>query len=98
MKNMFSFLTLTVAFVLVASLGIAQEAVETVTTVAPAAEDQGIFSWFTSNWMEVAGIFAAFVLVFDRIAKLTPTESDNKIVTLLYKVFAILGLKVPDIK
>lgn len=40
----------------------------------------------------------AFVIFFDRIAKLTPTESDNKIVRVLYKVFAILGLKVPDVK
>lgn len=45
-----------------------------------------------------AGVAAAFVLFFDRLAKLTPTESDNKIVAYAYKVFAVLGLKVPDIK
>lgn len=50
------------------------------------------------NWTEIAGVVAAFVLFFDRLAKLTPTESDNKIVAVFYKVFAVLGVKVPDIK
>lgn len=50
------------------------------------------------NWTELLGALAAFVLFFDRLAKLTPTESDNKLVATLYKVFAILGLKVPDVK
>ena len=54
--------------------------------------------WLTNNYSEIAGVAAAFVLFFDRLAKLTPTESDNKIVALAHKVFAILGLKVPDIK
>ena len=58
-----------------------------------------ILNWFsTANWAEILGATAAFVLGFDRLAKLTPTESDNAIVAVLYKVFAILGVKVPDIK
>lgn len=47
---------------------------------------------------EYIAVATALVLLFDRIAKLTPTESDNKIVAYAYKIFAILGLKVPDIK
>lgn len=54
--------------------------------------------WFLSNYGEIAGTFAALILFFDRLAKLTPTDSDNKIVAMLYKLFAILGLKVPDVK
>ena len=47
---------------------------------------------------EYLGAAAAFILFFDRLAKLTPTDKDNKIVAYAYKLFAILGLKVPDIK
>lgn len=58
-----------------------------------------LVSWFTTaNWAEILGAAAAFMLFFDRLAKLTPTDSDNAIVATLYKVFAVLGLKVPDIK
>ncbi|WP_156434079.1 hypothetical protein [Bradyrhizobium retamae] len=59
----------------------------------------GIMSWFsTANWAEIMGAAAAFMLFFDRLAKLTPTESDNAIVAMLQKVFAVLGVKVPDVK
>jgi len=50
------------------------------------------------NWAEITGVVVAAVLVFEKIAKLTPTNSDNKIVAMLYKIFAVLGLKVPDNK
>jgi hypothetical protein len=50
------------------------------------------------NYGEYAGVAVAFVVFFDRLAKLTPTESDNKIVSYAYKVFAVLGLKVQDRK
>ncbi len=53
--------------------------------------------WLTSNYGEILGTLAAFVLFFDRLAKLTPTDSDNKIVLFFYKLFAVLGVKVPDI-
>lgn len=54
------------------------------------------------SWPEIAGIAALWIIGFDRLAKITPTEVDNKIaakmLTVLYSVFAVLGLKVPDIK
>jgi hypothetical protein len=53
---------------------------------------------FVTQYGEYLGAAAAFVLFFDRVAKLTPTKSDNKIVEYAYKLFAILGVKVPDIK
>lgn len=55
-------------------------------------------SLFNANWTEIMGVIAAFVLFFDRLAKLTPTESDNNLVRSLYKIFAVLGVKVPDVK
>ena len=54
--------------------------------------------YVTTNWVELTGALALFILFFDRIAKLTPTEADNKIVRYAYKIFAVLGIKVPDIK
>ncbi len=57
--------------------------------------------YIVNNYGEILGTIAAFVLVCDRIAKLTPTEADNKIVEkvlkVVYSIFAIAGLKVPDI-
>lgn len=49
-----------------------------------------------TDWAAVAGIAAAFVLAFDRLAKITPTETDNKIVGWAYKVFKLLGVKIKD--
>jgi hypothetical protein len=58
-----------------------------------------IMEWFSAaNWGDILGATAAFMLFFDRLAKLTPTDSDNAIVATLYKVFAVLGVKVPDVK
>lgn len=54
--------------------------------------------WFISNYGDAAGALAALVLFFDRLAKLTPTDSDNKVVTMAYRIFAVLGLKFPDVR
>ena len=57
--------------------------------------------YIINNYGEILGTVAAFVLICDRIAKLTPTEADNKVVErvlkTVYSIFAILGLKVPDV-
>jgi hypothetical protein len=45
---------------------------------------------------EWVGVLVAFLVAFDRLAKLTPTLKDDGTVTLLYRIFAILGVKVPD--
>jgi len=66
--------------------------------VADVDAEPSIIGWLTGNYGALAGIVVAFVLLFDRIAKLTPTDADNKIVRMAYKLFAVLGLKVPDIK
>lgn len=51
-----------------------------------------------TNFGAYAGAAALFVLFFDRLSKLTPTDSDDKIVAMLYRVFTILGVRVPDVK
>lgn len=53
-------------------------------------------AWIMENWTEIAGVAAAFILMFDRLSKLTPTESDDKIVKNMYKLFYILGFRVRD--
>ena len=54
------------------------------------------------NYGAYLGVLAAFVLAFDRLAKLTPTTVDDKIAgtatSVLYKIFSVLGLKVEDNK
>ena len=52
--------------------------------------------WLTANWVEVAAAASAFVLFFDRVAKMTPTKRDDEVVSKLYRLFAVLGVKVPD--
>lgn len=53
---------------------------------------------FLGSWGAYAGVAALFVLFFDRLSKLTPTTSDDKIVQILYRIFTILGVRVPDVK
>ena len=58
-----------------------------------------LISWIPSmNWTEWMGVAAAFVLFFDRLAKLTPTTKDDSIVNWIYKIFAVLGAKVPELE
>jgi hypothetical protein len=51
---------------------------------------------FMTDYADYIAVAVGFVIFFDRLAKITPTESDNKIVAYAYKLFAILGLKVKD--
>ncbi len=52
--------------------------------------------YIIENWVEIAAAASALVLFFDRLAKLTPTKRDDKAVSKIYRLFAVLGLKVPD--
>ncbi len=49
-----------------------------------------------NNWEVWAGIIAAAVILFERIAKITPTETDNKVLKTIYKVASVLGINVKD--
>lgn len=58
----------------------------------------GWFDQITNNWGEILGTVAFGILFFDRLAKLTPTTKDDAIVNWVYKIFAILGVKVPELE
>ena len=57
-----------------------------------------MIEYVTENWVALGVIVLAGITLFERIALLTPTTSDNKVVEYLYKVAAILGFKVEDNK
>ena len=60
-----------------------------------------ITDWFSSaaqNYGAYVGLATGIILVFDRLAKLTPTTKDDSIVNWIYKIFAILGVKVPELE
>lgn len=50
------------------------------------------------NWLEWSGVIATAILFFDRLSKLTPSNTDNMIVEWLYKIFTILGVRVPELE
>ena len=38
----------------------------------------------------------ALVVAAEKIAKITPTNADNKAIAYIYKIFASIGIKVED--
>lgn len=58
-----------------------------------------VMSWFGSqSWTEIAGVIALWLVAFDKLAKLTPTTKDDSVLNWIYKIFAVLGVKVPDLE
>lgn len=57
-----------------------------------------MIEFITEHFAELAGIIALVIVIAERIAKLTPTESDNKIVQAIRKTAKALGLDFPDVK
>lgn len=57
---------------------------------------QTVTAYVTAHGAEFAGLAAAFIIFFDRLSKLTPTNSDNAVVEALQKVFAFFGVRVTD--
>ena len=49
-----------------------------------------------NNLMDISGVIALAIIMFQRIAKLTPNETDNKIVEYVRKIASVFGLKVED--
>lgn len=100
-------LTLTMLVVVAAALtlapefALAQEAATAVATVAAVGDsgltcDGGFMCVVAAKYGAYLGVIAAAVILFDRIAKLTPTTKDDGAVSAIYRFFAILGLKVGD--
>lgn len=58
-----------------------------------------VLGWFAkTSWTELAAIASIWILAFDRLAKLTPTTKDDSVLNWVYKIFAILGVKVPELE
>ena len=59
---------------------------------------QPILDWFTgSNWMEMAGVAALWLVAFERLAELTSNTWDNKAVAWVKNIFSVLGGKLPTV-
>jgi hypothetical protein len=50
------------------------------------------------NWTEIAVIVGIIIALADRIARLTPTKSDDAVLKIVYRLAAMLSVKVPDIE
>jgi hypothetical protein len=98
MKKIFIALMLAVLVCVGVNPAFAQEAATAVASLTGIGFIDSIATWVINN----PGAVALVMLCSDRVAKLTPTEWDNKtlkvIFGLFYKGFAIIGAKVPDIE
>lgn len=53
-------------------------------------------NWFTQNWVEIVAVVGLVITVAGRIAQLTPTDVDNKIVDKIASFLAVIGLTKRD--
>ena len=51
---------------------------------------------FLIDYAPYIAAVTALVVFAEKIAKITPTKTDDKIVGYVYKLFAVLGLKLDD--
>jgi len=50
----------------------------------------------TNNWEWLAGTAALVMVLAERIVRLTPTKTDDKVVNIVRKAFAVIGLLPKD--
>lgn len=55
-----------------------------------------MIQFVSDHWVEIVAAAGAFIFFADRVARLTPTKSDDKVVAALYKLASILSIRVPD--
>lgn len=55
-----------------------------------------MIQYITDHWMEITLAAGAVIFAFDRVARLTPTKTDDKVVATLYRLASILSIRVPD--
>lgn len=55
-----------------------------------------MFEFVQNHWLEISGIVALVILLGERVARLTPTETDNKIFQALRKLAQVVSIDVPD--
>lgn len=55
-----------------------------------------MFEFVQTHWVEIGGIAALVILLGERVARLTPTETDNKIFKALRRLAQVVSIDVPD--
>lgn len=50
----------------------------------------------TNNWEWLAGTVALVLVLAERIVRLTPTQTDDKVLNVVRKFFAVVGLLPKD--
>lgn len=45
---------------------------------------------------EISGGIAMLILLAERVARITPTKTDNRVLKVIRRVANVLGLNVPD--
>ena len=53
-------------------------------------------AFITNHWVEISGVIALVILLAERIARLTPTETDDGIVKRLRAIARVLSIDVRD--
>ena len=56
------------------------------------------FEFIAEHYGAMLGTLAAFVIFFERLANVTPTDADNKVVRAMQRIFTVLGIKISDIE
>jgi hypothetical protein len=54
--------------------------------------------WITENWATILIVVSAVISIASVIVKLTPNETDNKILAIIIKVFETLGLNTKPVE
>jgi hypothetical protein len=52
--------------------------------------------WITANWAEIGVVLGFIIAAANVIARITPTETDNKVLAAIGKLASVVGIKVPD--
>ncbi len=51
---------------------------------------------FVAEYGAWLGVATFFIAAFERLARITPTKTDDAIVGVFHKIFSVLGVNVPD--
>lgn len=51
---------------------------------------------FVADYGVWLGAAAFFIAGFERLARITPSKTDDAVVGVFYKIFSVLGVHVPD--
>jgi hypothetical protein len=55
-----------------------------------------MLEYVQTNWMEISVIAGIVIVLASRVAKLTPNQTDDKVVAALRKLALVLSIDVPD--